>query len=170
MLTSVSAQSPVPVYAEVALPLPLRRTFTYRLPPHIGKSVQLGARVLVPFGKRNLTGYVVHLHTDLPPDLEIEESALKNAAELIDAEPLIAPEILKLTQWAADYYFASWGEMLKAALPAGINSASETIFSITPAGREKFDEIYEKKTAAREILGYLSENEAANRREIEQNV
>ena len=170
MFTSVSVQSPVPAFAEVALPLPLRRTFTYRLPPHIGRSVQLGARVLVPFGKRNLTGYVVHLHTDLPDDLAIDESALKNAAELIDAEPLITPEILKLTQWAADYYFASWGEMLKAALPAGINSASETIFSITASGREKFDEIYEKRTAAREILGFLSENGETTRREIEQNV
>jgi len=170
MLTSVSAQSPVPVFAEVALPLPLRWTFTYKLPPHIGKSVQLGSRVLVPFGKQNLTGYVVHLHTDLPPDLEIEESALKNTAELIDAEPLITPEILKLSQWTADYYFASWGEMLKAALPAGINSAFEMIFSITLSGREKFEEIYKEKAARREILGFLSENGESNRRDIEQNV
>ena len=170
MFTSVSAQSPVPIFAEVALPLPLRRTFTYKLPPHIGRSVQLGSRVLVPFGKRNLTGYVVHLHTDLPPDLEIDESALKNARELLDPEPLITPEMLKLTQWVADYYFASWGEMLKAALPAGINSASETIFFITESGREKFEDIYEKRAAEREILAFITENGESTRREIEQNV
>jgi Primosomal protein N'' (replication factor Y) - superfamily II helicase len=170
MFTSVSAESPVPIFAEVALPLPLRRTFTYRLPANIGQSVQLGSRLLVPFGKRSLTGYVVHLHTDLPPDLEIEESALKNAAELLDDEPLITPEMLRLTQWTADYYFASWGEMLKAALPAGINSTSETVFSLTETGRDEFERIYEKKTAAREILAFLAENGGATRREIEQNI
>jgi primosomal protein N' (replication factor Y) len=168
MFTSVSAETPIPAFAEVALPLPLRRTFTYRLPANIGRKVQLGSRLMVPFGKRNLTGYVVHLHTDLPADLGIEESALKDAAELLDEEPLITPEILKLTQWTADYYFASWGEMLKAALPAGINSVSETVFSITKTGREKFDQIYEKKTA--QILAYLRENGDSTRREIEQNV
>lgn len=130
--------NPEPKYAEAALPLPLRRTFTYRLPTGVGDAVQIGSRILVPFGKRSLTGYVVELHTDLPDDIEIETEKIKDVIELLDEEPLLTDEILQLTQWTADYYFASWGEVLKASLPAGINAASERIVSITPQGREEF--------------------------------
>src|SRR5688500_17715180 len=121
-----SDYSPDPIrFVEVALPLPPRRTFTYRLPLGLSKTVKLGSRVLVSFGKRSLTGYVVALHETLDPALGIEDSAVKDIAELIDESPLISAEILALTRWAADYYAASWGEMLKASLPAGINSAVE---------------------------------------------
>ena len=112
----------VPAFAEIALPVPLRRTFTYRLPPLLGISVEIGARVKVPFGKRVMTGYVVELHHALPVDIEVDESKIKDVIEVSDAEPLITPEILKLTKWSADYYASFWGEMLKAALPAGINT------------------------------------------------
>ena len=77
---------------------------------------------MLPFGRRNLTGYAVGLHAELPPDVEIDESKIKDIIDVTDAEPLITPEILKLTQWTADYYASFWGEMLKAALPAGINT------------------------------------------------
>jgi primosomal protein N' (replication factor Y) (superfamily II helicase) len=81
-----------------------------------------GARLKLPFGRRDLIGYAVELHTELPPELELDEAKLKDVAELLDEEPLITPEILGLTQWASDYYACSWGEMLKAALPAGLHN------------------------------------------------
>ncbi len=138
MIPGHRLDNPEPKYAEAALPLPLRRTFTYRLPTGVSDAVQIGSRILVPFGKRSLTGYVVELHTDLPDDIEIETEKIKDVIELLDEEPLLTDEILQLTQWTADYYFASWGEVLKASLPAGINAASERIVSITPQGREEF--------------------------------
>jgi primosomal protein N' (replication factor Y) (superfamily II helicase) len=104
------------------LPVPLRRVFTYRVPESIEIHIKPGARVIVPFGKRNLTGYVVGLHDGLPADLAIDESKIRDVVEIIDDEPMITPEILKLTQWTADYYASFWGETLKAALPAGINT------------------------------------------------
>lgn len=108
-------------YVEAALPVPLRRVFTYRIPAEMAHDIRLGARLKLPFGRRNLTGYAVKLHDELPPDVDIDESKIKDIAEVLDAEPLITPEILKLTQWAADYYASFWGEMLKASLPAGIH-------------------------------------------------
>ncbi len=113
---------PLPVYVEAALPVPLRRVFTYRVPEEMRGILKLGARMMLPFGRRNLTGYAVGLHTELPPDVEIDESKIKDIIEVLDEEPLITPEILGLTQWTADYYASFWGEMLKAALPAGINT------------------------------------------------
>ncbi|HKP70086.1 MAG TPA: primosomal protein N' [Pyrinomonadaceae bacterium] len=123
-------------FVEVALPIPPRRTFTYKLSVELADKTQLGSRVQVSFANRVLTGYVVALHDELDPELGIDEAALKNVAELVDAEPLINEEILSLTRWTADYYAASWGELLKAALPAGINAAVEQIYEITDSGRE----------------------------------
>ena len=102
--------------------MPLRRVFTYRVPESIVAEIKPGARVNVPFGRRNLTGYVVSISDGLPADLAIDESRIKDVIEIIDDEPMITPEILKLTQWTADYYASFWGETLKAALPAGINT------------------------------------------------
>lgn len=110
------------MYVEAALPVPLRRVFTYRLPEEMRGVIKLGARLKLPFGRRNVTGYAVGLHNEMPSDVDIDESKIKNVIEVSDDEPLITPEILKLTQWTADYYASFWGEMLKASLPAGINS------------------------------------------------
>ena len=139
---------PLPEFVEVALPLPMRQTFTYRLPFGLRDTVKIGARLLVPFGKRQITGYAVALHIKLDEEIEIEEAAIKEAAELLDEEPLITGEILKLTQWTADYYASSWGEVLKAALPAGINSASEQIVSITAKGRDELIKISSANTGS----------------------
>jgi len=118
-------QLAAPVYVEIALPIPLRRTFTYRLGAQMRDVAQLGSRLIVPFGKRKLTGFAVEFYDELPADSGLEDSAIKDAIELVDEEPLITQEILKLTQWTADYYMASWGEVLKASLPAGIDPSGE---------------------------------------------
>jgi primosomal protein N' (replication factor Y) len=118
-------QMAAPVYVEIALPLPLRRTFTYRLPEQLRNSISIGSRATVPFGKRKLTGFAVDFYDDLPADSDLDESAIKDAVELVDDEPLITSEILELTRWTADYYMASWGEVLKASLPAGTDPSVE---------------------------------------------
>ena len=112
----------LPVFVEAVLPVPLRRAFTYRIPEGMQSEIKPGARLKLPFGRRNLTGYAVALHHELPADVEIDEAKIKEVIELVDPEPLITPEILRLTQWTADYYASFWGEMLKASLPAGINT------------------------------------------------
>jgi primosomal protein N' (replication factor Y) (superfamily II helicase) len=111
-------------YAEVALPLPLRQTFTYRIPPGLAGKAAAGTRVSVPFGRRSIVGYVVSLPDSLPQDLAANQAKVKEVLDFPDPEPLITPEILELTRWTADYYASFWGEMLKASLPSGINSDS----------------------------------------------
>ncbi len=98
-----------PTYVEAALPVPLRRVFTYRIPEGMQSTIKLGARLLLPFGRRSVTGYAVGLHAEFPPDVDIDETKIKEVIELSDEEPLITPEILKLTQWTADYYSSSAG-------------------------------------------------------------
>jgi len=113
------------------------QTFTYRLPLALQRDARLGSRLLVPFGRKRITGYIVALHQSLDPAADLDEASIKDAEELLDAEPLLTPEILDITRWVADYYAAPWGEVLKAALPAGLNATVEQILHITPEGRDE---------------------------------
>ncbi|UCD11152.1 MAG: primosomal protein N' [Nitrospinaceae bacterium] len=118
-----------PLYAEVVFNLPLKGPFTYRIPEALRPLVRVGARVFVPFGRRKITGYVVSLGENAP-----EGVSLKAIDDLPDAAPVVSPEILSLTRWIADYYHASWGEAIKAALPAGLDDESQDLLSITETG------------------------------------
>ena len=99
------------MYADIAVCLPLVRTFVYRL----NESVEAGCRVIVPFRKREVEGFVVDLRKDVPRDLEVHE-----IRSVVDRSPLVRPDIFKLCRWIAEYYVSPIGEVLKAALPPGI--------------------------------------------------
>ena len=137
------------MYAEVAIPLYVFQTFTYALPESFAAEAQPGARVLVPFGKQLLTAYIVAIHESLAAAGQDEATyEVKPVEELFDTEPLITAELLELSHWIADYYYAPWGEVLKACLPAGINAEAESFLSITPAGREALTTTLAKRANA----------------------
>lgn len=148
-------------YAEVAVPLHVFRTFTYRLPLALRRDARLGSRLLVPFNRQMVTGYVVALHRELDPGVDLEQVEIKEAEELLDADPLLTPEVLEITRWIAEYYAAPWGEVLKAALPAGINSTIEQFISITSEGRDELSRLPEKRalTTRGKILRILADAE-----------
>src|SRR6266480_317371 len=101
------------MYADIAVCLPLVRTFVYRLT----ESVETGCRVIVPFRRRDVEGFVVGLRQDAPRDLEVHD-----IRSVVDRSPLLRPDIFKLCRWIADYYVSPIGEVLKAALPPGITA------------------------------------------------
>ncbi|HEX6279246.1 MAG TPA: hypothetical protein VFZ49_04445, partial [Pyrinomonadaceae bacterium] len=142
-------------FVEVALPLPVRQNFTYRLPERFAHT-KIGSRLLVPFGRRTLTGYAVGFPARLDPRTDLDPDSIRDVLDLIDDEPLITGEILELTHWAADYYAASWGEMLKASLPAGINAAVDQVVSITSKGRLELVNNAASKKRSTQILGRLA--------------
>ena len=121
------------MFAEVAVPVFVHHTFSYRLTPEMAARALVGSRVIVPFGKRLVTGFIVAL--DEQPGGNVAESEIKNVDELVDESPVIAPDILELTRWMADYYYAPWGECLRTALPAGATVTDEQVLAITAAGR-----------------------------------
>ncbi|HKP87160.1 MAG TPA: DEAD/DEAH box helicase, partial [Blastocatellia bacterium] len=121
------------MFAEVAVPVYVRQTFTYHLPGDMARRAQVGCRVIVPFGKKLLTGFIVALHESLQDGLS--ESEIKEVEELADESPIISRDILHLTKWMSDYYYAPWGECLRTALPAGATVATEQVLTITEAGR-----------------------------------
>ncbi|GAK60949.1 Pprimosomal protein N' [Candidatus Vecturithrix granuli] len=102
-------------YIDVAVALPVNHLYTYRVPEDVEEQIQPGQRVLVAFGKKYLAGYVVRLAET--PELE----HVKDILDILDAEPIVTPNILRLTEWIAEYYCCSWGIAIKAALPTGID-------------------------------------------------
>ena len=137
-MTSVAPTSnqTVPLYVQVAFPVHLRKTFTYRLPRSIQQVARLGSRVVAQLGAKPLTGYIVALLPRLRTGTSLVESEIKEVQELLDVDPPLTAEVLEITRWVADYYAAPWGEVMRAALPAGINATVEQITSISARGRE----------------------------------
>jgi primosomal protein N' (replication factor Y) len=121
------------MFAEVAVPVYVNRTFTYHLPGDMLRRARVGCRVVVPFGKKFLTGFVVALHDHLGG--ELSQAEVKDVEELVDEAPIVARDILELTRWMSDYYYAPWGECLRTALPAGAAVVTEQLLTITDAGR-----------------------------------
>jgi primosomal protein N' (replication factor Y) len=106
-------------YAEVAVPLHVFQTFTYRLTPEQSDQAEVGARLVVPLGRSLVTAYILALHDELPS--ELVDVDLRDAQDLVDLEPVCSPEILQLARWVADYYACPVGEVIKAALPPGMS-------------------------------------------------
>ena len=121
----------LPAVVEVAVPVPLHQTFDYRLPEALRPLALVGARVLVPFGNRAATGFIVGLR-DAP---SLDAPALKDVLELLDDTPAIGEELLALCRFVSDYYLAPLGEVLRAAVPAGIERGIDKRVTLTDEGR-----------------------------------
>jgi primosomal protein N' (replication factor Y) len=137
----------VPLYAQVAVPVHLTKTFTYRLPPAIQRAARVGSRVMVQLGTKPVTGYIVALLPRLRSGTSLIESEIKWVQELLDADPPLTAEVLEITRWVADYYVAPWGEVMRAALPAGINTTVEQTLAITAQGRQALSDLENSRTA-----------------------
>jgi primosomal protein N' (replication factor Y) len=106
----------------VALPLPLDQLFSYTVPPELVEQAVPGRCVTVPFGRQQLTGVIVE-----PGEAGDLEGVRARAVKAVSTGLVeVTPELLELTRWMATYYMCSWGEALRAALPPGTVSASES--------------------------------------------
>lgn len=114
------------------MPVHVFQTFTYKLPPDLQEMAQTGARIIVPLGRRRVSGYIV----GLSDSSALADEEIKEAFEILDSVPAITPELLELTRWVADYYAAPWGEVIKSALPPGISAALKLFFSLRPEAME----------------------------------
>ncbi len=108
------------MFAQVVFPLPFRNSFTYSIPEQLIDSVKVGVRVVVPFGKRVLTGFIVSLSSTT----DIKEK-IKPVRDVLDQHPVFDDEALKFYEWISDYYLCSLGEALKNAVPYGSDIESK---------------------------------------------
>ena len=101
------------IYLKVALPTPVRQTFSYRATSTLGP-FQPGIRVTVPFGRRTMVGIVVNVSDETQYPIH----KLKSIKSKIDQTPIISPVLMKLCLWATNYYHHPIGEVFAAAIPS----------------------------------------------------
>ena len=118
-------------FCSVALPVPLRTTFTYAVPEQLCDTLQLGTRVLVPFRNKSFVGVVVELAQAAPPGTKVRE-----IARVLDIVPPLTPKLIELATWIAGYYVAPIGEVFRAMLPPLVELRSQRQIVLTECGRE----------------------------------
>ena len=118
-------------FCNVALPVPLRTTFTYAVPAALRGTAQPGSRVLVPFRKTSLVGVVVELAENAPEGTKVRE-----ITRVLDLVPALTPKLIELAHWIAGYYLAPAGEVFRMMLPPLTELKSQRQIILTDAGRE----------------------------------
>lgn len=115
-------------YVDVILPLPLPKSFTYSLPDEGAEEVQIGCRVVVPFGRKKFyTAIVRNVHYCAPTAYEVKE-----ISTVLDTSPILLPIQFRFWEWLANYYLCTQGDVYKAALPSGLKLESETMVEYNP--------------------------------------
>src|SRR5579859_3304926 len=131
-----------PRYCEIALPVPLRSTFTYAIPQHLSNADLIGSRVVVPFRNRAMVGVVVALVAN-----PSEGKKTKEIVELLDAVPALPPKLIELGIWVSRYYVAPIGETLRAMLPPLAELRPKREYELTDHGRDFLAEMKERGPA-----------------------
>ena len=157
MIASQTAEESIPQFAQVAIPVHLRKLFTYRLPPSMQHSARVGSRVMVQLGTKPSPATSSALLPGLRIGTSLVESEIKDVQELLDVDPPLTPDVLELTRWVADYYAAALGRGPRAALPAGINATVEQTVSITDNGRDEIIASSGDETAKNRALMLLAD-------------
>src|SRR5271155_4273121 len=141
----------MPLFCDVALPVPLDQTFTYAVN---GVVPVVGARVLVPFSGQRLMGVGVRVHQDAPAD----DFEIKPVRRLLDDAVVLPDELMELARWIAQYYVAPLGEVLRGMLPRAAEVKRHFFYRIAEAGRRVLYEGAAKGSSRRSKLTVEEQN------------
>jgi primosomal protein N' (replication factor Y) len=113
-------------FAQIILPLNLKGTFTYKIPVELQDSIEVGMRVLVPFGgKKIYTGIVFEIHNSAPDNF-----VPKEMISGLDEFPILPKEQIQFWTWLSKYYLCNMGEIYRFAFPSSLKLESETYLKL----------------------------------------
>ena len=137
-------------YADVILPLPLQGTFTYQLSLEQSKSLGIGHRVAVSFGKRKIyTGVIKKIHNEKP-----EFSEIKPIEFSYDKDALVSELQIEFWSWISKYYFTSLGDVLKAAIPSTFLLESDTVIIKKQIDHQTLEKLSEEEFLIYDALDF----------------
>lgn len=113
-------------FVRVVIPSPLKEPLTYSIPPELRNDLKIGSRVLVPLGKRKVTGVVADFV------LETFLKEVKEVLAMLDDRPILDEPLLKLCHWVSQYYLSPIGEVLATILPPPLRTESRRILVLRP--------------------------------------
>ena len=153
-------------YADVILPRKLTDPLTYQIPEALFAAIAPGSRVVVPLQTKLYTGIVLQVHERRP------EFKLKEVIGVADSAPVVTQGQLQLWQWMAGYYICTLGEVMTAALPAGLKLQSETLVcraeGIGDAPLESAADDTQSTPLEKKILAALSETKPMMIKQLQQ--
>jgi primosomal protein N' (replication factor Y) len=119
------------LFVEVAVLLPVIGTYYYQVPSHLRQKVAVGRQVLVPFGRRNLTGYVLSLDTTLSAEVQ---ATVRDVLQVSSEVSYFSKADLTFYRWLSNYYLGPLGEVVQSVLPGGTSSRTRRVACATEAG------------------------------------
>ena len=129
------------LFADVILPVPIHRAFTYRIPFELNESMGIGCRVIVPFGKNKMqTAIVIEVHDKVPMSYQS-----KYIEAVLDVKPIVNSNQLKFWNWISKYYMAPIGDVMNAALPSHLKLASETKLTLHPEYQDNLAQLSQRE-------------------------
>ena len=112
----------VTLFAEILLPLPIPGTYTYRIPFELNQKARVGQRAVVQFGKTKvMSGLIISLTEEVP-----DCTSIKYLLDILDDDPVVNENQLKLWRWIASYYLCYLGDVMQVALPSALKLSSES--------------------------------------------
>jgi primosomal protein N' (replication factor Y) (superfamily II helicase) len=140
-------------YVNIAINISLNRLFTYKVPSMFDEDIEIGKRVLIPFGKKIITGIVYEI---------LESTSLnntKNIKGIIDDERIIGEELVRFCKWISDYYIAPIGEVLFSTIPKHLNLESGLFYSLCENYKKRIDTLENDKEFIFDILDLFNNNQ-----------
>ncbi len=150
-------------FMDVAVTLPVTGSFVYAVPDFLADSCVPGMRVLVPFGRRRVTGYILAGRPDSGG------YTAKKILDVLDDHPLFPENEIPFFTWVSRYYIHPLGETIKAALPPGLDRQDVACIFATEQGKTALDSGTLTPTEAK-ILDMAGKNQGASRKQVIQAV
>ena len=150
-------------YANIVISTHIDGVFTYIIPDYLQNDVKKGSRVLVPFGNRSLTGFVISLSD------ATSVANLKSIHSVLDAEPVLTDDMIEFGKWISEYYISPLGEVLSMFIPQNISVHSEVIYCLTDDSYSLIKKLKKPNDIVFDIIKIISESKskALTRKQIE---
>ena len=116
----------------------VNKVFEYKIPDGLTDFIAVGHRVLVPFGPRQIQGYVI----DIKDEVGYDPSKIKPITRALDVKPVLTAELIKLAKDLADYYVTSYISVIETILPAALKSKSKKMLSLSEDSTEETQVIW----------------------------
>jgi primosomal protein N' (replication factor Y) len=118
------------IFVEVAVVLPVISTYHYRVPPDLSEMVAVGRQILVPFGSRRLTGYILSINNRVPAGAE---ATIRDILSVTSGDLHFAEAHLPFYRWLSSYYLAPLGRVIQSGLPGGVSTKTRRVASASEA-------------------------------------
>jgi primosomal protein N' (replication factor Y) len=150
------------IYVEVAVVLPVIGTYHYRVPPELSKEVAVGRQIVVPFGRRRLTGYILNVDSQLPAGVD---ATIRDILKVSSQESYFAEAHLPFSRWLSSYYLAPLGEVIQSAMPRGTYPSARRAAFVSEIG---LSSLRQSTSASEEVavLSLLQEHPGLSLRQI----